>query len=40
MLLAWHIPRELMNNNPLTEEEVRRRYSEKGKFEEILITNL
>ena len=28
--MAWHIPRELMNNNPLTEEEVRRRYSERG----------
>lgn len=28
--MAWHIPRELMNNNPLTEEEVKRRYSERG----------
>lgn len=28
--MAWHIPQELMNNNPLPEKEVRKRYKEKG----------
>jgi len=28
--MAWNIPKELMNNNPLSEEEVRKRYKEKG----------
>ena len=28
--MAWHIPEELMNHTPLPEEEVRRRYEEKG----------
>ena len=28
--MAWHIPRELMNNNLLMEEEVRRHYFERG----------
>ena len=28
--MAWNIPQELMNNNPLNEEEVRKRFMEKG----------
>lgn len=28
--MAWHIPQEKMNNNPLPEEEVRRRFKEKN----------
>lgn len=28
--MAWHIPKEMMNNKPLSEEEVRKRYSERG----------
>lgn len=30
IIIAWHIPKELMNNNPLQEEEVRKRFEEKG----------
>ena len=28
--MAWHISKEKMNNNPLSESEVRQRFSEKG----------
>lgn len=27
--MAWHISKEKMNNNPLSESEVRQRFSEK-----------
>lgn len=28
--MAWNIPKELMRNNPLSEEEVRKRFEERG----------